>query len=205
MAGEIGHVVYGARILTHLQDAVQHPMYWVGTLFPDIRHLGIVSRHRTHPSQVTLKTLKGKNDFQTGMRVHAWIDATREQFLHKAHIKENLPWHPFVPHALKLVEDELVYAHFDDWPTVIHALGKIYDDELFYIDSKERISTWHHVLQTYLKQAPTDETRKQLSTSIGLSENSADEVNSVVRMLKNDKRVHELLKTFWHQLEDLLN
>src|SRR3990167_5683372 len=77
MAGEVAHVVYGARVLTYLGDKVTGPEFWAGTLFPDIRHLGIISRQHTHPDNVSLETLVGTGDFETGMRVHAWVDATR--------------------------------------------------------------------------------------------------------------------------------
>lgn len=204
MAGEIGHVVYGARMLYHLKDKVDDPSYWAGTLFPDIRHFGIVSRRRTHIDNVTLTTLIGKNDFQTGMRVHAWIDATRERFLSEQHIKESLPWHPYVPHALKWVEDEAIYESFDDWNLVQRVLGKVYDDEIEFISSREDIKRWHSVLQTYFRKKPDDESRKELAMNIGLSESSATEINSVVAMLKENKKVDELIKNFLQHLEDIL-
>lgn len=204
MAGEVAHVVYGARVLTYLDDKVTSPEFWAGTLFPDIRHLGIVSRQRTHFDNVSLETLAGGRDFETGMRVHTWVDATRDQFLREANMKEALPWHPFVPHALKLVEDDLLYGRFDDWNLIQRALNKIYDEELHYVNSLQHINTWHSVLQDYFKQAPTDETRYQLALSIGLSEDSAGEINSVVRLLKSDTRTSKLIEQFIRHLELLL-
>lgn len=204
MAGEIGHVVYAARLLTYLADDVKDPIYWAGTLFPDIRHLGVISRHRTHPDSVSLSSLVGSNDFLTGMRVHSWLDAIREKFLRDEHMKEYLPWHPFVPHALKLVEDAMLYEHFDDWNLIHRLLNKIYPDELYYVDSKEQVKKWHHLLQKYLKQAPTDDSRYQLALAIGLSTNSAEELNTVVHMLEEDKRTKQLLQKFLQHLEQVL-
>lgn len=204
MAGEVGHVVYGARLLYFLKDEVEDPIYWAGTLFPDIRHFGIVSRKRTHFSDVTLQTLVAKNNFLTGMRVHAWIDATRERFLREQHIKETLPWHPFVPHALKLVEDEMLYDSFDDWNLVHRVLNQVYDEELEYITEREPVQRWHTILQTYFKHKPNDASRKQLSLDIGLSDASANEVNSVVQKLKDDKKTEKLVSRFLQHLEDIL-
>ena len=204
MAGEVAHVVYGARVLTYLGDKVTGPEFWAGTLFPDIRHLGIISRQHTHFDSVSLETLVGTGDFETGMRVHAWVDATRDQFLREANMKEALPWHPFVPHALKLVEDELLYERFDDWNLIERALNKTYDEELHYVNSLQHINTWHSVLQDYFKQAPTNETRYQLALSIGLSESSAEEINKVAALLKADERTEKLIKQFLYHLETLL-
>jgi hypothetical protein len=204
MAGEAGHVVYAGRLLTHLKNKVESPAYWVGTLFPDIRHLGVASRHRTHPASVSLHSLVGETDFATGMRVHAWVDATREKFLHDAHMKELLPWHPFVPHALKLVEDELLYGAFEDWDLIQRVLQRGSDEEEVFVDDREALIRWHRVLQTYLAQPPTDDTRYQLSLDIGLSKNSAIEINSVVKRLKEHTVTEKLLEEFWQHLESLL-
>lgn len=204
MAGEIGHVVYAARVLTYLGDRVRDPLYWVGTLFPDIKHLGVVSRHRTHPAAVTLQTLVGKSDFDTGMRVHSWIDATREQFLSRAHIKETLPWHPFVPHALKLLEDELLYDHFDDWNLIHRLLNQTYPPEAYYVQSRKFLLDWHTVVQRYVARRPTDVTRQALGEAIGLSAASAAEVNTVVARLRHDGRAQQVLTRFWQHLETLL-
>ena len=204
MAGEVGHVIYAARLLTYLGDAVRYPDYWAGTLFPDIRHLGVVSRHRTHIPHTSLQTLVGKNDFMTGMRVHAWIDATREQHLSSHNIKECLPWHPFVPHALKLLEDELLYDHFDDWNLIHRVLNTIYDEEIHFVQSSESIHQWHSTLQQYFRHKPDDESRKKLAMHIGLSQHSAEEMSSVVQRLRQDGRAEKLLEEFLRYLESVL-
>jgi len=204
VAGEVGHVVYGARVLTYLEDAVTSGAYWAGTLFPDIRHLGVVSRHKTHPEDVSLELLPGKNDFYTGLRVHAWIDKTREKFWNEQNMKESLPWHPFVPHALKLYEDELVYEKFSGWDDVLQSLKTIYDDELFYVNERQQVQTWHDVLTNYLSAPPSDITRQALSRAIGLSEHSAREVNTVVQRLKDHEPTGKIIEGFQRHLEDLL-
>lgn len=204
MAGEVGHVIYAARLLTYLGDAVLHPQYWAGTLFPDIRHLGVISRHHTHLPNVGAQTLVGQNDFMTGMRVHAWIDATREQYLRSRNMKEYLPWHPFVPHALKLLEDELLYDHFDDWNLVRRVLNTTYDEEIQFVQSVASVHQWHSILQQYFQRKPDDESRLVLAEHIGLSPHSAEEMNTVVERLRHDGRAEKLLEGFWRQLESIL-
>ncbi len=204
MAGEVAHVVYAARLLKHLEGKVSDSRYWAGTLFPDIRHLGLISRHRTHPQNVGLTSLVGKNDFDTGMRVHAWIDATREKFWQEANMKESLPWHPFVPHAVKLLEDELIYDLFADWNLVQRSLSAIYEEELYYVSSREGIQRWHDTLQRYFKRRPDAASRQQLSLDIGLSQSSAEEVNGVVEQLRENKLTQQLVEKFHLHLEQLL-
>jgi hypothetical protein len=204
MAGEVGHIVYAARMLTHLEGRVHDPLYWVGTVFPDIRHLGVVSRRRTHAGDTNLQSLVGHNDFHTGMRIHAWIDATREKFLRDQHMKEHLPWHPFVPFCLNLLEDELLYPYFDDWNLIHRLLNKTYADELIYCSSTSSLQTWHTLLQHYFKNAPTDDSRAELAEAIGLSPEVARESNNIVRLLKSDGRATKMLESFWQHLETIL-
>ena len=204
MAGEIGHVVYGARLLTHLGSAVSDPSFWLGTLFPDIRHLGVVSRHRTHPENVSLHSLAGPTDFVTGMRVHAWVDATRLAYLTEQHVKEYLPWHPFVPHALKLLEDDLLYASYDDWDVIIRLLNKVHAEEKKLVADERTVATWHEILRHYFKNKPTDTSRAELAVGIGLSAANAREINSIVKRLRDTRVAQEMIEGFWHYLEDIL-
>lgn len=204
MAGEVVHVVYGARILSYLKDKVKGPSYWTGTLFPDIRHLGIVSRHHTHPKDVSLESLVGEDDFHTGIRVHAWVDSTREKFLSDRNMKETLPWHPFVPHAIKLLEDELVYDKYNDWNLIHRSLNTVLSEEIYYVNSEQYIRQWHTILQNYFRSKPNDESRKELSVAIGLSENSAIEVNNVIHTLAKNKQATQLIDDFAVYLESLL-
>jgi len=204
MAGEIGHVVYGARLLTHLGPAVREPAFWLGVLFPDIRHLGVVSRHRTHPTDVSLRSLKGRSDFSTGMRVHAWVDITRDTYLGEQNVKEALPWHPFVPHALKLLEDEMLYESYEDWDVIIRLLNKVHDEELAFVADERAVAAWHEVLRRYFKHAPTDASRAELAGGIGLTAVNAREINSLVKRLREGRAAPDIIRGFWRHLEDIL-
>lgn len=204
MASEISHVVYAARLLTYLGKSVKDPAYWAGTLFPNIRHLNIHSRHFTHPRSVGLSSLPGKNDFLTGMRVHAWVDATQGHYLDKEQSKETLPWHPLVSHAFKLLEDEILYEKFDDWELIRRVLMKIREDELFYVDSRLAIQKWHGALQDYMREKPSDNSRFVFLETLGMNSGVVEEINTLIGRLKTDPRAMDVLSGFWQHLEHLL-
>jgi len=204
MAGEVGHVVYAQRVLKYLDMEVAGQAFWTGTLLPDIRHYGIVSGKQTHPEHVALQTLAGDNDFETGMRVHAWVDAVRNAFFEGENIKEELPWHPFVPHALKLLEDEILYDSFAHWKMVTDVLSTVHEEELNFVADRELLEKWHVELTKYLRRKPDDVSRFELSVAIGLSENSAQELNSVVKRLADHGEASFLVERFLRHLELLL-
>jgi hypothetical protein len=205
MASEISHVVYAARLLTYLGKKVKDPSYWAGTLFPNIRHLNGPSRHLTHPEKVGLSSLVGKNDFLTGMRVHAWIDATQGHYLDMQHSKETLPWHPLIAHAYKLLEDEVVYDTFDDWELIRRVLMKVREDELFYVDSRLAIQKWHGALQDYVRHHPSDKSRLAYMEAMDISPSVGEEINHLIARLKEDRRTKKVMEDFWQHLERLLH
>ena len=204
MPGEISHIVYGARVLTYLGKRVKTPAYWGGNVFPNIRHLNVQARHHTHTEGITLSSLPGKNDFMTGMRVHAWVDATQGRYLDLENSKETLRWHPMANYAYKLLEDEMLYAKFDDWGLVRRILMKVYEDELFYVNSRPAVQGWHSLLQDYVRQEPTDSSRQIYLEALGLSEAAAVELNDVVRQMRGDARTAKVMLGFWQHFERLL-
>lgn len=204
MASEIGHVIYAARVLTNLGDAVKHPTYWSGTLFPNIYHIGATTRHTTHPDKVSLYSLVGSDDFITGLRVHAWIDATRDQFFGDQHAKERLPWHPLTRMALSLLEDQLLYGHFDDWNLIHRSLNNIDSHEFSFQPERSTINLWHTAVQDYLIEPPSDKSRQELLVRKGISKHIVSEINDLVMKLGNNKAATELLFNFWRHLEDVL-
>ncbi len=205
MASEISHVVYAARVLTNLGNQVREPDYWVGTLFPNIYQLGIKARHRLHPDKVSLYSLVAENDFMTGLRVHAWVDITRENYLRNHFWKERLPWNPVVSEALRLLEDDLLYDYFDDWDLVYRLLNKIDNDELNFISVSTVLSNWHKVIQNYIKNHPDDEVREKMLHDKGLTKAMAKETVSYVRKLRDLPAAQQLLEGFWVDLEDTLS
>lgn len=205
MAGEIGHVVYGARALTWLGDTVTSRRYWLGTLFPNIRQLNVATRHQTHPAKVTRSTLVGENDFMTGLRVHAWVDETCDYYIRHTRGNDRLSWHPLIGLALKLLDDELLYDNYEDWDVITQALSIVDEEETLSVRNKQELLQWHGLMREYLAEAPTDNSRIDFVKGIGASRAVADEINEIVARLRNDNYTVNLLYGMWRQVDDLLS
>src|SRR3990167_3969890 len=53
----------------------------VGTSFPDIRHLGSLSREQTHLRPIDLASIREESDpFLAGMLFHNYVDITRKAY-----------------------------------------------------------------------------------------------------------------------------
>lgn len=201
MVGEISHIVYAARLLSHLGEEVSHASYWNGVIFPNIRRIAIQPRHPIHPQRVTLSTLSGSNDFLTGVRVHAWIDDMHRAFETHQLMTELIPEHVLVPYARTLLEDEILYDAFMDWDVVRKALRTIHPDELYYVHERASVRRWHDILQTYFEHKPTDASRTSFSRSIGLSQSTAIEVNAMINLLREMPEIHRAIEGFVRDVE----
>lgn len=204
MAGEIAHIVYAARLLTVLKNRVSHHSYWIGTVFPDITKISSTHRYPTHPKHVRLSALVGTNDFITGMRVHTWIDETYDHYIKEHRVYERLPWHPLLPIALELFQDEMLYGAFEDWGIVRRALHTIHPDEMKIIHEETLIQTWHAMLENYFRAAPSDASRIALLSTHGISEPLAIEVNAIVHNLQNTAAAKEIINGYIRELEHML-
>lgn len=204
MAGEIAHIIYSARLLTYLGEDVSDPSYWTGALFPDIYRIGRTSRYPTHPRPVTLSTLVGKNDFTTGMRTHSWIDDTREKYFREHAPFEKLSWHPLLPFAFELFEDELLYSYYNDWSHIIRILSTIHPDEERIIHNRPHIQAWHALLQNYFRSRPSSTTRIVLMEKLQIPSSIAQEVNEVVGDLQSNGTAKEILMDYIQAIEHIL-
>lgn len=139
-------------------DETEKKLFFAGTLFPDIRYLGVIRRSETHPKKVNLAHLKDfckKDPFSCGMYLHAYIDMERAKFVKSYKISRHLRT---IPHTLrdkflKFFEDELLAETTNTNNTLI-SLNHVYKEELSHGVQEHDVKRWHRYLQVYLAQKP---------------------------------------------------
>lgn len=118
----------------------------LGTLFPDIRYLGVIDRNKTHEKNVTVERLKAnQNPFTTGMWLHAFVDVEREKYVVKHHIYEKIaqvPGQQYKAMFLKLLEDEILFSK-EGWQDVRGYLTKLDPEEQKFEISDKDLERWH--------------------------------------------------------------
>jgi hypothetical protein len=138
------------------------------------------------------------------MRVHTWIDDTREQCLREHAAYETLKWHPLLPWALELFEDEMLYEAYPDWDMVERSLSTTHPDELQLVHEHTQVEQWHNILTHYISIPPSDESRLALMHALNISPDTASEANRVVAELKNNPTAKDLIHYYMHDLEHML-
>jgi hypothetical protein len=159
-AAPVTHV-YFAQIWIdnfHIQYSHYQKEFIAGTLFPDIRYLGTISRNATHERGVTPEKIRATHCiFEAGMRLHSLVDEVREKYVHQSGVMEHLHLIPKNVRVLflKLLEDEILwnYVHSQE---VLEALYIDYPQEVDAGVERQTAQKWHKELITYFSQRPSE-------------------------------------------------
>lgn len=108
MPNQITHIVLAAKVFDKTFSKFNKSDFFIGTVFPDIRYLGVVKRNKTHFSNMTLDlVLKAKTSFEAGFLFHSLVD-----IIFNNNVVSILPktdnFNDMVG-AIKLLTDELFY------------------------------------------------------------------------------------------------
>ncbi len=159
-AGPAMHIALGKQWLATYAPTYtdeEKKLFLLGTVFPDIRYLGVVKRHQTHYKDVTLqKVFDTKSPFMRGVLFHSFVDEHREKYIKTHQITKKVSE---VPRALqgtflKVIEDEILHQK-NDWTEFRLYLTSIPDDEKILDITDEALTQWHTGLTFYFSAYPS--------------------------------------------------
>jgi hypothetical protein len=158
-AGPITHVYLADKWMKKegRLDEKQQRSFIVGTLFPDIRYLGVISREKTHEQNVSLEDIqKTASDFLKGKKFHAFVDDIRAALVERWRIDDRFNSVPKEHREtfLKLLEDEILYEKIN--PAKISTyLDELDPEEKHFGISNADLDHWHQRLQYFFKAPPS--------------------------------------------------
>jgi hypothetical protein len=158
-AGPITHVVLGEQWLKLAAPDYtdqQKKEFLLGTVFPDIRYLGVIKREKTHFKGVTLQVIRNtESPFKQGMLFHSYVDEFRKKWVREKGIEKKLidistnQQHTF----LKIIEDQILYSEYS-WAAFRQYLMTIPDDERKFGITDKALNEWHTGLTLYFTASP---------------------------------------------------
>jgi len=75
MPNQITHIVLTSKVFDQTFVKFNKSEFYIGTIFPDIRYLGVIDRAKTHFADVTLDSVLGaKTSFLAGLLFHNLVD-----------------------------------------------------------------------------------------------------------------------------------
>jgi len=198
VAAPITHIALTEKVFNKYFSDKSRKDFYIGTVFSDIRHLGVVDRKSTHfPLQeVDLKdVIQEENSFTAGLKFHSLIDDFKERFIKSKNIYSLIPESKYKPQALKLLEDELNYNK------VITFFDDILSEELDFDIKEEDIKKWHDILQRYFSKKPNIE---MIVIDLQFSEEVQKEIINLVKEIRPSKKIRQAIEEFYNNFESSL-
>jgi hypothetical protein len=156
------HIVLGQQWLAKYAPEYtdeEKKLFLLGTVFPDIRYLGVIKRSQSHFKGMTLdKVHQTSSAFLRGVYFHSFVDEYREKFVRKSQIDKKFIEVPrnLQGTFLKLVEDQIIDPKYD-WSQFRNYLATIPEDEKKYgIDNIQALTQWHTGLTVYFSTLPSN-------------------------------------------------
>lgn len=161
-AAPVTHVVLAEKWIAKQEkfSDEQKKSFILGTLFPDIRYLGVISRNATHETGVTIQDLKATQpEFERGKRLHSFVDEVRENLVVKWKIYNLLCRIPGQRPGqkatfLKLVEDEILFQK-RGWSDIRQYLTGLDEGEQKYKISDVDLHRWHQNQNQFFTAPPS--------------------------------------------------
>jgi hypothetical protein len=197
MASQISHIIYAKKLFDRMEDGNIHNDFFdqgitkkilmhrdaflLGCTFPDIRTIvNGVSRKDTHMffSQVNLD-FRGLTPFQAGWKFHIYCDMKREEILNKYAFYELTKEVEKSWLANKMLEDELVYASYNNWEKLSYYFNNIPKVDVLPEISQEMLEFWYSLVARYIEQNPSDKT-----IHIFISKTKQPDIQKADRVLK---------------------
>lgn len=201
MAAPATHIIFADAFL---RSATQFSRadFIIGTSFPDIRHLGSISREASHLQPIDLTHIHTEQDpFMAGMRFHNYVDLMRNVYWKETGMLDQLPQAPYLQQALKLREDIVLYDHVTDWPQVVQYFDSVPATEQGFTVPDSDIQHWHNIVAQYIAERPTLESALQFKMQFKTppTEQQIGEMTEFMHLIDTmpglDTAIHKLYDT----------
>ncbi|MDO8583583.1 MAG: hypothetical protein Q7R83_00190 [bacterium] len=197
MAAEATHVVLTELVFDEFFSQFSKAEFMIGTLFPDIRYLGVIDRAKTHTDAVDLKqVMQERSSFFAGLKFHSLVDHVREDFMVSREIYSYCPASQYITQSLKLLEDERYYPKIDSWAQDSAYLTDYTDEEKDFGIPQVALEKWHVLLKEYFREPPTDALRAMFMAGLGFEKRITDSITVCVNNLREKKEIIKIIDDF---------
>ena len=200
MPNQITHIVLTSKVFDQTFVKFNKSEFYIGTIFPDIRYLGVIDRAKTHFADVTLDSVLGaKTSFLAGLLFHNLVDK-----IFNKNVTDILPKIgalPDIESSTKLLADTLFYDQIDNWSEVVGYFDKVIPEELnFGIDVKDLLK-WHEAVRNIFGERPTAVNRLKFMAELNFSEKQIDQANRSLALIRGHNDVAKILSDFYDNFD----
>ena len=204
MAAPITHIALTEKIFDKFFKDKTRKDFFIGTLFPDIRYLKVISRKKTHYDNLSVVDLRNDESFSAGVKFHSILDCSREKFIIENDIYSLCPKSKYITQSLKILEDEIFYQYVKNWNVYINYLNEILQAEKNYGIAEKDLRKWHSLLQQYFRKQPNSSAIRDFTLSIGFNKKVADEINNNIAVMRTNRKIINIIKNLYKNFDLLI-
>lgn len=200
MPTPISHIVYAHKAIRLFSDEEKR-LFFAGSVFPDIRHIGAIERSGTHHpvEKDALRTIA--EPFFLGTELHNWIDLERERVAETIGLYESNPSWPLKT-ATKFLEDELHYNDVNNWHGLSEQFRTIKQVPSTPAMPDESVQQWYQLLATHIAARPSTEGAITLLKGTTGPTEDIQQVQTLMESLRADEIVIEKIHRLIANLTD---
>jgi len=190
----ITHIVLADKVFDRYFAGRSQKEFFIGTSFPDIRHLAKISRRITHSFTGDIAGVQGiKNDFGAGLAFHDLIDRVSHEYFVETGLNQKINNAKYAFEVIKVLAEEMLYNRRSDWKIIASCFDDILPEEKgFGIDGQE-IETWHGLLKKYFLDFPGKQSSCKPFGRLGFSKEALSEIEEAVLVSRDDKQVQSII------------
>ena len=205
MAAPITHIVLSNKVFDQFFKSKDRAAFFVGTSFPDIRYLGIISRNKTHYQKMNLSDVVNEESFMSGVKFHSLVDIVREDFYQRNNLYSLIPDSVYKTQTVKVYEDILLHGKVSDWETISNYFDQVYSEEVGYGLKLSEIQSWHQLLIPYFQNEPTIDNMQNFSKGISNGKKEMpEEITKTIEIIKKIPELKDKIYEMYSNFSDLL-
>lgn len=189
MAGIITHIAMSQTIKPGNYE------YYFGSVLPDVHYVSKLKREQTHFDEQTKDP--GEIDRVLSLFLPTASENIKAGFVF--HLRSEHRWakgvnirsnSPLIGKAIKLWCDQIAWSLIEsDLEKILSAFNRLKKERLFCNITQRYSERYIAIVNNYLSAKPSDQTRLNLATALGISHNSMNNINSLISSeLINNKK-----------------
>lgn len=206
MAGAITHIVIAEKLHDKYFSDKDKRLFFLGSVFPDIRYWGVIDRDKTHFYGLSFGTVLAESDsFLAGMKFHSIVDEVREEFMKEKEMYSLFDNSELRGVAVKTYEDRLLYSKIKDWGVIYDMFDEISEDELDFGIDREVVLSYHNYMKAYFLKGPDrDMIYRSYVEELGRPLEMPEELIRVMESVTDNDRADQVVNEFYERFEELI-
>lgn len=199
MPWPVTHILVAEIYYTPFFSHLNHKKFLIGTCFPDIRYPAKLPRKSTHIKHLSLREIQSQPAFHAGLLFHSYVDEMWNACVlyNNGHLFGEIPHDQPMIHAMKILQDKILYGYQADWAHIAAYFGDTLPEEQAYGAGEEMIRRWHDLLSKYLNKPPGINDLDMLS--ISLSPDLVEKIGAYFLAYEDNMTLNIVLRDFYLQ------